>query len=275
MIKRIAAILFSFTLIVCVNAQSLNDTLQLTLKDVVSMAKETSIASKQAYTVKETKYWQWKTFKSNYQPQLSLQGIAPNYTRSFIPVLQPNGTIFFQPVHNNNSSLNLNFSQSIAQTGTTIYGTTILQRFDDYDRKNTLYNGTPYALGINQPLFRFNSLKWDQKIEPLKFDESKQAYIESMEQISVLATGYYFDLLLQQVNLKIAESNYTNTKNILQIANEKFALGKISKNEILQLQLEELKAQKAVGIAKRDLEIASLNLKSFTGLQSTSNIKLT
>ena len=96
-----------------------------------------------------------------------------------------------------------------------------------------------------------------------------------MEQISVLATGYYFDLLLQQVNLKIAESNYTNTKNILQIANEKFALGKISKNEILQLQLEELKAQKAVGIAKRDLEIASLNLKSFTGLQSTSNIKLT
>jgi hypothetical protein len=248
--------------------------MRLNLRQVVEMAKAKSIASKQATTLKETRFWEWKTYKSNYQPQLSLYGNLPGYSKTFREVLQPNGTIEFQPVKYNNSALNLALSQSIAQTGGTIFGTTQLQRFDDFDRQTILYNGVPYALGYAQPLWRYNPLKWDQKIEPLKYNESKQAYIESLEQISIKANNYFFDLLLAQVNLQIAETNFINTQNILRIANEKFDMGKVSRNEILQLQLEQLKAQKAVGIAKRDKEIATLNLRSYIGLQSTDKISL-
>ncbi|RQO73519.1 hypothetical protein DBR40_14330 [Pedobacter sp. KBW01] len=251
-----------------------NDTLRLTLPQVVAMAKANSIAAKQAITVKETKYWEWRTFKSNYQPQLALEGVLPGYTKTYTQVQQPNGSILFQPVHYDNSSLTLNFSQSIAATGGTIYGTTQLQRFDDFDRKNVLYNGIPYGLGYTQPLLQFNALKWDKKIEPLKFNESKQAFIETQEKISVTVTEYFFDLLLGQVNLDIAELNYANTQRILTIADTKFELGKISKNEILQLQLEVLNAQKAVGTAKRDVEIATLNLRSYTGIEGDDRIKL-
>jgi len=250
------------------------DTLTLTLQQIVEMAKEKSIASKQALTTKETRYWQYRTYRSNYQPQLALNGTLPGYNKTFTEVVQPDGTIQFQSVHNNNSSLNLSFSQSIAATGGTVFGTTQLQRFDDFDRKNTLYNGVPFGIGYAQPLWQFNPLRWDKKIEPLKFDESKQAFIESMEQIAITANGYFFDLLLAQVNLQIAETNLVNTQKIQQVANEKYGLGKISKNEILQLQLEHLKAQKAVGIAKRDMEIATLNLRSYTGLQNTEKIAL-
>jgi len=254
--------------------QEKNDTIRLSLQDVVTMAKEKSIASRQAVTVRETKYWIWRTYRSNYQPQLSLNGSFPGYSKTFAQVLQPNGTIQFQPIHNNNSNLNLAFSQSIAATGGTIFGTTQLQRFDDFDRHNTLYNGVPFGIGYSQPLWQFNSLKWDQKIEPLKFDESRQAYIESMEQVSIVASGYFFDLLLAQVNLQIAETNLLNTQNILRIAREKLDIGRISKNEVLQLQLEQLKAMKASGIAKRDMQIATLNLGSYIGLAGTGTIAL-
>jgi len=250
------------------------DTLKLNLPQVVEMAKANSIAAKQAVTVKETEYWKWRTFKSNYQPQLALEGILPGYTKTYTQVQQPNGSILFQPVHYDNSSLTLNFSQSIAATGGTIYGTTQLQRFDDFDRNNVLYNGIPYGLGYTQPLLQFNSLKWDKKIEPLKFNESKQAFIETQEKISITVTEYFFDLLLAQVNLNIAELNYSNTKRILTIADTKFELGKISKNEILQLQLEVLNSQKAVGTSKRDVEIATLNLRSYTGIEGNDRIKL-
>ncbi|WP_199140569.1 TolC family protein [Pedobacter sp. ASV12] len=250
------------------------DTLRLSLPQVVEMAKSNSIAAKQAITVKETKYWEWRTFKSNYQPQLALEGILPGYNKSYTQVLQPNGTILFQPVHNDNSSLTMNFKQSIAATGGTIYGTTQLQRFVDFDRHNVLYNGIPYGLGYTQPLLQFNSLKWDKKIEPLKFDESKQAYIEAQEKISITVTEYFFDLLLAQVNLSIADTNLENTQRILTIANTKFELGKIAKNEILQLQLEQLNAQKAVGTAKRDMEIATLNLRSYIGIEGEDRIVL-
>jgi outer membrane protein TolC len=95
-----------------------------------------------------------------------------------------------------------------------------------------------------------------------------------MEQISINASNYFFELLLAQVDLQIAETNRRNTGSIQQIANTKFEMGKVSKNEILQLQLEALKAEKAVGIAKRDMEVATYNLKTYTGLQSTDKIKL-
>jgi outer membrane protein len=257
-----------------VYAQSPGDTLMLSLQQVIKMAKERSIASKQASTIKQTRYWEYLTYKSDYQPQLSLDGILPGYNKTFIEVQQPDGTIKFQSVHNNNSSLNLSFSQSIAATGGTVFGTTQLQRFDDFDRKSTLYNGVPFGIGYSQPLFRFNSLKWEQKIQPLKYDESRQAFIESMEEIAIKANGYFFDLLLAQVNFHIAETNLTNTKKILLVANEKYNLGKISKNEILQLQLEQLKAEKSVGIAKRDMEIATLNLRSYAGLNDNARVGL-
>lgn len=250
------------------------ESFHLTLSEVVEMARNQSISARQAATTKETKYWEYRTFLSNYKPQLTLNGNLPAFSRSFIEVRQPDGTIQFQPIRNNNSSLNLSLSQSIAATGGSIYATTQLQRFDDFDRKNTLYNGTPFAIGYLQPLLRFNTFKWEKKIEPLLFNESQQTYIESLEQIALRASGLFFDLLLAQVNSQIAETNLSNTENILSVANEKYALGKNARNEILQLQLELLKAKKAVGVSKRDLEIASLNLKSYIGLQSEGKIIL-
>ncbi|MES2332765.1 MAG: TolC family protein [Bacteroidota bacterium] len=267
-------ILTGILLVFFQNTHAQQDTVRLNLPQVVAMAKSQSIAAKQASTLKENKYWQYKTYRSNYQPQLSLNGVLPAYTKSYTQVVQPNGSISFQSVRYNNSSLNLALSQSIASTGGTIFATTQMQRFDDFDRNSILYNGVPYAIGYSQPLFRFNQMAWDKKIEPLKYDESKQAFIESMEQIAIRSNGFFFDLLLAQVNLQIAETNLGNTQNILRIAHEKFDLGKISRNEILQLELEQLKAQKSVGISKRDLEIATLNLKAYTGLQNADKISL-
>ncbi|MGY0038285.1 TolC family protein [Pedobacter sp. NJ-S-72] len=198
-----------------------NDTIKLALPQAIAMAKANSIAAKQAITVKETN-WEFRTYKSNYQPQLALEGILPGYNKTYTQVLQPNGTIEFQPIHNDNSSLTMNFSQTITPTGATIYGKTQLQRFDDFDRNNVLYNGIPYGIGFTQPLFQFNHLKWDKKIEPLKFNESKQAYIEAQEQIAVTVNGYFFDLLLAQVNLGIASTNLSNTQKIMKVANAKF-----------------------------------------------------
>lgn len=266
------AIILSFGLLFLnfsINAQT-----KLTLEEVVEMAKSQSIAARQAATTRETRYWEFRTFQSNYKPQLKLEGNLPAFSRAFREVTQPDGTIQFQPIRYNNSSLNLSLLQSVTQTGGKIYATTQLQRFDDFQRKNTLYNGTPFGIGYEQPLFRFNSLKWDKKIEPLKFDESKQTYIESLERIAINATQFYFELLIAQVNLQIAETNLSNTENILKIANEKFDIGKNTRNEILQIELEILKAKKAVGTAKRDLEIATLNLKAYAGLQNESKIEL-
>ncbi|MFC5409397.1 TolC family protein [Larkinella bovis] len=246
----------------------------LTLDDVVQMAKAQSIAAKQATTQKQTSYWQYRTFLAGYKPQLSLNGSIPSFERSFTPVTQPDGTINFQPISNNNSVLNLALTQNIAPTGGSVFVQKQLQRFDDFQRNNTLYNGIPFAIGITQPLFQFNPMKWERRIEPLKFEESNQQFIESMEQVTVEATGFYFDLLVAQVNLQIAEKNLSNNDTLYQIAQHKLELGKISQNDLLQLQLSVLTAKKDYASARQNAEIASLRLRSYLGYRNEKPLEL-
>ncbi|MEM1121441.1 MAG: TolC family protein, partial [Bacteroidota bacterium] len=191
---------------------------QLSLDQVIDMAKSQSIAARQASTQKETAYWEYRSYMSNYKPQLTLNGTLPNFNRNFQEVLQPDGTIEFQPVTNNNSSLSFSLNQQIAATGATVFVGSELQRFDDFDRDFRLYNGLPIGIGIDQPLFAFNALKWDKKTEPLRYEESKQDYIESLENIGLTAANRFFEFLLAQVNLQIAESNVENNDTIYKIA---------------------------------------------------------
>jgi outer membrane protein len=84
------------------------------------------------------------------------RNIAGLYSKTSTQIVQPNGTILFQPIHNDNSSLAMNFSQSLTATGGTVYGTTQLQRFDDFDRHNVYIMVFLMAIGYSQPLFQFN-----------------------------------------------------------------------------------------------------------------------
>ncbi|HEX9957482.1 MAG TPA: TolC family protein [Fibrella sp.] len=245
--------------------------LKLTLDEVVNLAREQSIAGKQAATLKKTNYWKYRSFLADFRPQLSLDGSLPSFTRSFIQVQQPDGTVAFQPVSLNNSLLNLSLSQNIPLTGGSIYIQHQLQRFDNFLNQTTLYNGIPFAFGVSQPLFRFNPMKWDRRIEPLRYAESNQQYIEAMEQVALDATSLYFDLLVSQVNLQIAETNRANNDTLYTIAKHKLELGKISRNDLLQLQLSVLNARKDLASARQSAEVASLKLRSFINVQTNNS----
>jgi outer membrane protein TolC len=248
--------------------------LPLSLQEAVAMAREQSIAAYQADTRRENSFWQWKTFTSDYKPQLRLEGILPNFNRSFVPVTQPNGSIAFQSVSNNSLSATLSLSQQVAATGGTLFISSQLQRFDDLERDFTSYNGNPVFFGFEQPLFGFNALKWNKLIEPIRFRESQQRYVEELENISVRAVELYFDLLLAQVNRQIATSNLANNDTIYRIGKERFALGDIAKNELIQLQLGVLNTEKSLMSAQQSLAAAEFALKAFIGLQTEQELLL-
>jgi len=247
---------------------------QLSLSEVVEQARLQSVASKQAVTLKKTNYWQYRSFQADFKPQLSLNGTVPGFTNSYIQVVQPDGTVSFQSVSYNNSVLSLALEQKIAPTGGTIYIQQQMQRFDDFAGDVTRYNGIPFEFGISQPLFRFNKMKWDRRIEPLKFQEGNQKYIGDLEQVALDATGLYFDLLVAQVNLQIAEKNRSNNDTLYKIAGHKLALGKISQNDLLQLQMGLLTAQKDLASAQQAAAVSSLKLKMFLSSRDERELQL-
>lgn len=248
--------------------------LELSLASVIQSAHGQSIAARRANTLQETQYWEWRSFKSNYRPQVTLSGRVPGLSRTFEEVRQPDGSIEFRSIFQSNMYAEVFLSQPISATGGTVFVGTNLQRFDnlnDATQAKRLYNASPLQIGIDQPFFQFNPLKWDKKIEPLRYQESQQAYIGNMATIAVEATDLFFRLLLAQTDLAIAQTNVANTDTIFQITEEKFEMGKISRNDLLQLRLEKLKAAKALASAEPEVEIAALNLRSFVGYLEVEN----
>lgn len=246
---------------------------QLSLYRVVSLAKEESPAALQAATIKENYYWQYRTYLSNYKPQLVLDG-REEFSREVVPTRQNDGTYAFPQVNQNFGTLALSLEQQIGFTGSRIFLTSSLQRFDNFYTGQRQYSGNPAFIGITQPIFAFNRLRWDKKIEPLRFEESQKKYVQDLEAIAGRATDLFFDLLLAQVSLEIARKNLNNNDTIYKIAEGRYNLGKVSEGELLQLELTLMRARQQVARAQLELQTNSLRLKSYIGLNSSDTIAL-
>lgn len=246
----------------------------LDLQDVVSLAIEQSSAVKYAQNQNVNYYWRWKNFKTRNRPQLVLSGNLPNYTRSNVGVTQPDGSLEFKQVTNMSTSARLSLNQSIALTGTYISASTSAIRFQDYNKETVNFSGSPFSFGFYQPIFAINWLKWQQKTEPLVYDEAQKNFIETIENISLNTVYRFFRYLLVQTNYNLAESNLKNSNNNLKIAQTKKDIGSISENNYARNELAVLNAQKAVNRARMDLKNADFELKSYVGLPQDQKIEL-
>jgi outer membrane protein len=246
---------------------------RLSLKEVIELAKVQSPAAHRAETRKENRYWQYNTYLSNYRPQLVLSG-RDEFSREVIPTRQNDGTYAFPQVNQNLASLNLSLEQRIGFSGSRIFLSSSLQRFDNFFLDNVRYSGNPAFIGLTQPLFFFNSLKWDKKIEPLRYEESKRRFVEEMEDISVEVTDLFFDLLLAQAGMDIAQKNLENNQILYDTAASKYEVGKTSENDLLQLELSVMRARQQVAKAELDLETSTLKLKSYIGMNDEENLSL-
>jgi outer membrane protein TolC len=248
---------------------------KFTMNDVINRALTQSPAFKQSETLKENRYWQYRYFRTNYNPQLrmSSQGGAL-YNNSFTPVRQPDGSIIYLPLNQLNPNLNFGLQQPIQWTGGMVYVNSGYNYFNNITTGNRQWNGTPFNIFLNQPLLNYNPYKWDKKIEPIKYEESKREFAESMEQISRDAVAAFFNVLQAQVNMQIAQFNLANNDTIYKIEQGRYNIGTTSEDKLLQVELQLLRSRQDVAKADLDLQTASLQLRTFIGLRNGENFEL-
>ncbi len=256
------------------------ETKTLSLDDVISLARTQSPATKAAKTNYTSRYWQYRLFRSNYLPQLGINGTLPNFNQSINLVTQPNGSNLFIKQSYLNSQLQASLMQNIGMTGGTFFVSSGFSRLDllynpDPNNPSRSFLVNPFLVGLNQPGFGFNQLKWDTRIEPLKFEEAKRKMNEDMEAVSMQATDLFFNLLLAQMSLKMQEENVRNSDTLFKIAKGRYNLGKIAENELLQMELNLMQAQNGEAQAKMDRDFAMLRLANFLKLPYNTKIDLT
>ncbi len=202
-------------------------------------------------------------------PRLELNGNT-FYQQTFAETTQPDGTIRFQPVTTNNGGLRLHASQVIGATGGTVFATSGLQRFDDFEQDNRIYNGLPVRIGLRQPILGFNRWKWDRRLLPLQLSAAERRYRFEETAARTQATRLFFELAGADQDRRIAATNREAGSQLLDIARERFELGKISRSDLAQIELDLVDAEAAeIRAAQQVLDvsaaIASLVGEEYTG----------
>ena len=244
------------------------------IEDIIDRAKQQSIFSKQAETQRETSYWQYRSFRTNYNPQLRLNGNLPSYTNYVTPVRQPDGSLLYLPVNQINPNLNFALQQPLGFSGGTISANTNYNFFNNITADATQWSGTVMNVQLTQPVFAYNPLKWDKRIRPVVYEESKRIFVERQEEISRDAVSLFFDVLRQQVNEQVARFNLANNDTIYKIEQGRYNIGTTSQDKLLQVELQLLRSRQEVAQAQLELENARLQLRAYIGLKDGDDFAL-
>jgi len=247
----------------------------LTLPEVIQLSRDQSLMGLMARHQFRSSYWEYRTHIARYRPGLSLEATVPSLNNVMQSVTQPDGSEKFVSTSNMQTGLDLQLNQNIGLTGGRVFVTSQIQRNDNFNEEPpTTYLAYPVTIGLIQPINGYNALRWDRRIEPLKYEEAKLEYVNTLERVSQRAVGYFFDLALAQINLEIAKKNFANTDTLYQIALGRYHLGTIAENELLQMELSSLNAGAAINESNIDLALRRSRLRSFLGFNDRINLQL-
>ena len=238
----------------------------LSLGEAISIAHEYALGGKKALMEYRVAQNNVLYNKAALRPQVNLGGTLPNFYKTTSAITQPDGTISFLPVSQDNSSLNLGLSQRVLNTNTLFFAESGLRRYNDFTENGLQnFNSVPFRLGIEQPLNTLNTLKWERRFYRLEEEIARATLDMNREQIAGEVTAAFFDLLAAQVNHDIAVTNAGNSEKIYGIALERDKLGKISKSDLLQLELSLNSARQSTVNARREVLRANTALKKTMG----------
>jgi outer membrane protein TolC len=251
-----------------------------TLEDVVQLAKEQSLPAIIAKQRFRANYYNFMSYKATFLPKLTLTANPTTWDQSIrsIQVVEEDKLVNKEIKANTfSSTAGLSLSQNIGLTGGNVSLGSDFLRYHNFEAdkdKRTQYTTTPVRLSLYQPLNGYNYLRWQKEIEPLRYEEAKLNYIVQMENVAYNAVNYFFSLAIAQVDLKMMESNFANTKELYEISMGRYNIGTIAEDALLQVQLRFMRAERNLNSAKIDIESALNQLRSFLGFRDNVEIEL-
>lgn len=273
-IMKTKTILVFFLLIGCLTGKS-QEIKYLTLDDVINIASQKSLDAFIDKNMFLASYWEYRYFKADRLPNLSIDATPFDYNRSMQKVYNyDQNRDEYKEREDLNSDISLLLNQNVGLTGGQIFARSELNLSQKLGvEKISSYSSTPFSIGYSQNINGYNRLKWTAKIEPLKFEKAKKNFIQSKEELAIKATFLFFDLVDAQIEVNIAETNMANADTLYTIGKGRFQVGTVTQDELLNLELSYMNAQLALTRAKLGLERARAQLNSFLSFEKETKIE--
>ncbi len=227
------------------------------LEEAISLARERSHQASAARATRDAARHRDGAFRARFLPQLSLAGTLPEYNRSIIPVLQPDGSTLFRSQQLTDARLGAFLSQRLPFTGGEIFISSSLARLNVSGQQSfETWSSTPVTVGLRQDIFRPNVAGWDRREQSVRSERDERAYLESMEDVALQTVEMFFNVYAARVSLTNAVRNAAVNDTLYRINTGRYEVGRIGENDLLQSELQLLRAQAAVDAARLEYERA-------------------
>ena len=250
--------------------------LRLSLDDVIALAKDSSLTAFRYKNMYLANYWNFKSFKAQRLPSLTLDVQPVVYNRQLVSRYDSENDIdIYRQQKSYAASAGLTLTQNFDPLGGTFYVTTSLDYLRGFgDNTFNQYTAVPFIIGYRHNSFGFNQFKWDRKIEPLKFEKAKLEYLYNTELIAIQAVQYFFQLALSQAQYDNAVIQKDKCDSLYLIGQLKYNIASITKSDLMTLELDVLNAQNSIATAQVAVRRDMLRLTSYLGLDRNTQLQL-
>ena len=250
--------------------------LTLDLQQTIRLANDSSLESFRAQNMYLSGYWEYRSYRANRLPSLTLDLTPAQYYRDITRRYDSEADI---DVYRSQQSFyaygSLSIQQNLDLTGGTFYANTSLGYMRNFgSNKYTQYTSVPFQIGYTQELIGYNAFRWERKIEPLKYEKVKKQYLYNTEQVAEQATTYFFELAMAQAEYDLARDNAASTDTLYRIGQERFKIAGISRADLLTLEMDHVNAGNTLQTAASSLKRAMFTLASFLDLPKDTQIRL-
>ena len=248
----------------------------LNLQKAIEIANDSSLTAFRYQNMYLAGYWEYRTYKANRLPSMSLNLMPAQYYRYITQRYDSNQDVdVYREQQMFSASGGLSIQQNFDLTGGTFYIDSELEYMRNFGyTKSTQFSSIPIRIGYQQSLLGFNPFRWERKIEPLKFEKAKKTFLYNRESISEEVVRYFFALASAQADLELAKEQVASCDTLYKIGLQRQKIAAISRADLLTLQLDKVNAQNTLENAQITMKRAMTALALYLNLDKNTQIKL-
>ncbi|MBR4048841.1 MAG: TolC family protein [Bacteroides sp.] len=248
----------------------------LNLQKAIEIANDSSLTAFRYQNMYLAGYWEYRTYKANRLPSMSLNLMPAQYYRYITQRYDSNQDVdVYREQQMFSASGGISIQQNFDLTGGTFYIDSELEYMRNFGyTKSTQFSSIPIRIGYQQSLLGFNPFRWERKIEPLKFEKAKKTFLYNQESISEEVVRYFFALASAQADLELAKEQVASCDTLYKIGLQRQKIAAISRADLLTLQLDKVNAQNTLENAQITMKRAMTALALYLNLDKNTQIKL-
>ena len=149
--------------------------IHMDLQGAIRIATDSSLLAFKYKNMFRSNYWQWRTYRSERLPSLTFNASPAVYNRYLTQRYDSESNMdVYREQRSLLSEASLTLSQNFTPLGGTFFVKTSLDRLRNYGSSTSdQFSAVPVKIGYSNSLLGYNSLRWDKRIEPVKYEKAK------------------------------------------------------------------------------------------------------